>query len=326
MVIEIESDLFFNEEFFDEIDQLFDFFIKNRYNYYIDDEIIFKSQWLLGARKSKNEFLQKSFANSAYITTDDKLTISSKNEEKENRLTLKDGLIYLSNPILVFIENSYYDSKCYKGIFSKFESAEKLLFFNTNRWLEYRNCGGKDGVKNQINLELKRYRKETLDNHKYLRAIIILDSDKRFPSDDDNYYEDFINYFELKGIKIHILEKREIENYLPLIIFERETNVSDDAITALKELDENQLDYYDYEKGFKINSRKKLLPLFENISDKNYEILKSGFDNKDFRTKREIPKLFLSNSITKEMLLDRCRHQNDPKELENIIEKINGLL
>jgi hypothetical protein len=165
-----------------------------------------------------------------------------------------------------------------------------------------------------------------LENHKYVRAIIIKDSDKKTPTDVMNH-GDFIDYFTSKSIFVHTLEKREIENYLPLKILESKVDkIGLDKINALKDFSPLQLDYYDYEKGFKIDSKKKLDEFHIHISDDNYSSLRLGLDKASFRTKKEIPKLFYHHSITKELLLERCKHQDRPKELELLIEKINEFL
>ena len=326
MIVEIETSLFFDNSKHNDLDKFFDFFIENRYDFYVDDEKIFKSEWNIGARKSKKDFLKKSFVNSAYLPLGRRLKIGTTNNDLDNEFTLADGYIFLNAPVLVFMENSYYDGKCYLGLLSKFKSADRINEFYRKRWLEFKNCGGKNGAINQINAILKAYRKEALENHKYLKAILIIDSDKKTPTDTVNN-DDFIQYFTSKNICVHTLEKREIENYLPMEALESQVEkISLEKLNALKDLTPIQLDYYDYEKGFNTNSKRKLNDLYKDISDGNYTLLKQGLDKAGFRTKGEIPKLFYHHSITKELLLERCEHQNTPKELERLIEKINELL
>ncbi len=326
MVIEIETSLFFDNQCYSKLDKLFDFFIENRYEFYVVDEDIFKSEWNIGARKDKKDFLKKNFVSSAYRTNGKRLKIGTENNDSDNIFTLYDGYIFLDAPVLIFIENSYYDGKCYLGLLSKFKSADKITEFYNKRWLEFKNCGGKDGAINQVNAVLKTFRKEALENHKYVRAILIKDSDKKTPTDVVNH-DEFIDYFTSKNIIVHTLEKREIENYLPLDTLESQVEkIGLEKINALKDFSPLQLDYYDYEKGFNINSKKKLDEFYEDISGDNYESLKLGLSKAGFRTKSEIPKLFYHHSITKELLLERCKHQDTPKELEILIEKINELL
>ena len=64
--------------------------------------------------------------------------------------------------------------------------------------------------------------------------------------------------------------------------------------------------------------------LFDNISEQD----KTLFRKEDLKKinssnfKNEFPKLFLSDKVTKEGLLERTKYQSDPNELKNILKKI----
>lgn len=326
MVIKLASSLFFEPTYFDELDVILKLFIDNRYDLYIDDPDITEKGWIEGVRPTsvKKEFIKEALIKSAQQNKVN-ITLEEKNDISNSIYSLKDGMIFLSNSALVFMENANSDQKFIRGILQKFEKGKKAFTFYKNRWLEFRHCGGKTDITNQINQELRKYRNEALSNLNYLKAIVICDSDRKYPNEELKL-DDLISYCSENKITLHILEKREIENYLPLEILEDSDFIENNKLNALSALSPEQQDYFDMESGFNINSQKKLHPFFEDIESENYKLLIKGFNCKEFKSKIEFPKMFLSDALTKKMLLEKCSHQKDPKELENIINKINDLL
>ncbi|WP_054851065.1 hypothetical protein [Olleya sp. ITB9] len=326
MIVKLASPLFFDPNYFEEIDGFLKLFIENRYELLVDNPDITEKGWIEGVRPTSaiQDFIKEALVNSVNLGKEDVLL--NENNDIENKVySLKDGMIFLSGSVLIFMENANNDQKFIRGILQKIETGEKAFSFYKKRWLEFRHCGGKDDIVNQINQELRKYRNEELDNCNYLKAIVICDSDRKYPNETLEL-DKLINHCTDNKIKLHVLEKREIENYIPLEMLETNENIDKNKVNSLKELTPEQQDFYDLEKGFNIDSRKKLHPLFEDISNENYRHLIKGLHTTKFRTKTELPKMFLSEFLTKKMLLDKCKHQNTPKELENIIEKINDLL
>ncbi len=115
------------------------------------------------------------------------------------------------------------------------------------------------------------------------------------------------------------MQKREIENYLPLSVLATLTDKKE-VFEAYKQLNPAQQDFYDMEKGF---DGKNEIPndcdgLWDNIDKKkpNFQHLRYGFCGKNGKSLLET--LFENQVlITKEGLLERCKStgQNELKEL-----------
>jgi hypothetical protein len=326
MIIKIASSLFLEPSYFDELDDILKLFIKNRYDLYIDNPDITETGWIEGVRptSTKREFIKEALVSSVQLNKFN-ITLDEQNDVERNIYSLKDGIIFLSGSALVFMENANSDQKFIRGILPKFKNGIKAFTYYKNRWLEFRHCGGKNDIINQINQELRKYRNEELNNINYLKAIVISDSDRKYPNEPIDL-DNLVNYCSENKIKLHILEKKEIENYLPIDLLEKSEFIDNNKLNAFKSLTPEQQDFFDMEKGFNIDSPKKLHPFFKGIEPENYKLLIKGFNSREFKTKTELPKMFLSDGLTKKMLLDKCIHQTDPKELENIIDKINSLL
>lgn len=328
MIIDFDSNLYRDPRNFDKLDKILDLIISDRHEGIIKDFTIEDTEWFKDARSIKKDFIKELLIKSASSNKEPNFILSDKNEVESNIFTLIDGLIFLENKVLIFLENSYNDEKFIRSLFSKFKEGERSNTFLKKGWIEIKNCAGSGGVVKQIYAELRKYRDRELENHKYIKAFVLIDSDKKYPL----HYVDksqIINCCKEFNIDLHILEKREMENYLPISILELDKNVESDKIEALKSLSDVQLDYYDLDEGFDVTSINQLHGkynnLYKGISSKVFKELRTGLKNKDFNTKNKIPELFLKNELTSNELIDKCRHQNNPNELIDIIKKIDKL-
>ncbi len=161
-----------------------------------------------------------------------------------------------------------------------------------------------------------------------MRCFVILDSDRYYFAmplkPDKKKVED---YLIAHTIPNHILEKREMENYMPDIVLR---TFNDDYLNLYLKLTNLQKDYFDLQKGFNKNRSDKdfninILSLYANISENDWRILKNGIKlspyDKSFKS--EFPKLFeTSPLIDKQSLLSRA----DSMELQEILNKIAALL
>ncbi len=169
-----------------------------------------------------------------------------------------------------------------------------------------------------------------------MRVIVIIDSDRQFPK--MQFKPDkqkIIDFCVQNEIKYHILEKREMENYIPDKVIDYiafETN--NEYLKAYLNLLPIAKDFFDIEKGF-YNKNYNKLPeevkaLFKN--DDNFKLFRKKWENKKFYRngkmsfKSEFPKLFEHKNVTQQSLLDRVKHQKNKNELQEILSKINELL
>ena len=129
------------------------------------------------------------------------------------------------------------------------KKSKKIKRFKDENWLKYENGGGADNIPNTIISILSSFERLPKSNHNYLRAIVILDSDRQYvgmPLKNDK--QKIIDFCKMNEIKYHILEKREMENYIPNEVFDemrRKDETTLEQINLLKKAKSICLDAYD---------------------------------------------------------------------------------
>ena len=235
--------------------------------------------------------------------------------------------------ILENIENDAYFIRALIKNFKK--KGEKIKQHLSEDWLKF-DMGGGSTIPNVIRSEKQRFEnnkgKFPKESHIYLRYFVLIDSDKKYPNailNDDK--QKLIKLLENNNIKYHILEKREIENYMPDIVFS-EIQGDQKYIKVYLDLEPVQKDYFDIEKGF--DTKYQQLPLevqklYESVSDTNKEIFRKNkldmidSNGEKLSFKSNFPKLFQDcNNINQENLQARC----GTSELKEILDKIAELL
>ncbi|MDQ6531063.1 hypothetical protein [Flavobacterium sp. LHD-85] len=332
MIVHINSAAFNVESNFQKLNHMFAFFEDEKHTLFLNEDIS-ESEWVNNASKITKKFCEIEFKNGAYsIEAEVDLRIGNENDLENNIYSVFDGYILLQNNPIIFVENATSDGLFLYSIFNNFTECDKINKNFKNRWIEVRGVGGKNEFKKGINNELRKFRKENLPNEKYLRAIVIVDSDKKYPHESlSNTHNDIINYCNEKKIKYHVLEKREIENYLPIEVF-NDFPHNHPIVKSYLNLNSKQQSYYDFQDGFKGRAIKtfdiNIQDLFAGISTDDEKYLRVGFDRsiKDFFSKKAFPLLFKHARISRETLLKNCNMQNDPEELIQIIKKLEHLL
>jgi hypothetical protein len=260
------------------------------------------------------------------------------------------------------LENNKNDSQFITAIITHFGSIDgknKAQEHLNNGWLQFENAGGCSNIPNFVEGFLERFRKIANKNNRkisdYFRGIIIIDSDKEFESQSSKH-DDLIsklNGLGINALKIHILEKRMMENYLVKEVFEdiqRQHAVQNNVdlkewLEVFLNLNDKQLNYINISDGFPpkkdkydgSGSRKpvvnEILTLFAlSLNDVNFQKLDKGFKFQGFDErgnlkiggsfKQEFPDLFRKPIINKQSL--EARDCNG--ELQRISDKINQLL
>lgn len=284
--------------------------------------------------------------------------ISCKNSIESKQFNLQQAIRYFNTPVFLVIENSLNDSYFLKSTFRFFDieysKQSRLLEFIDNDWIQFVNAGGWSNIKNYIEGRKKSlekfcslYGKSEWD---FIRCFVLMDSDKKFPTDVLLDREKLKTELESLGIKVHILKKRAMENYMPDEVIEHlpeihtKYNPFTHWINVYKTLSSEQKDFLNYQKGFPkkriiennkenvVNKeRSEQIQQIQNhypissISDTNYNILDDGFQPPKF--KDEFPKLFEnSHHVYKDSLLKREGGTNEANEFKEIVQKINSLL
>lgn len=284
--------------------------------------------------------------------------ISIKNSVEPKEFNLQQAIRYFNTPIFLIIENSLNDSYFLKSIFRFFDveysKQSRILEFIDNDWIQFVNAGGWSNIKNYVEGRKKSlekfcslYEKNEWD---FIRCFALMDSDKNYPKQILPEREKLKTELESIGIKVHILNKRAMENYMPDEVIENlptidsKYNPFTQWINVYKTLSSEQKDFLSYQKGFskkriiendkeRVVNKERIEQIQEiqdhyptsSISNANYNVLDDGFQPPKF--KDEFPKLFDNNHyVYKDTLLKREGGTNETNEFREIIQKINSLL
>ncbi|MVW81854.1 hypothetical protein [Elizabethkingia anophelis] len=302
MIVKIRSELFNDESCIGKVDTVLDLITRRRYDLFLDDEDIMNSHWIGEARGGTIDFLKEALSMTIQSSHKPDIELSLNEDIKNKVFSIDKGLKFLEEKVFILVENSYYDQFFIKGLILKFKKkSKKIKKFLDNSWIKFENCGGKNNTNNTISSLLSIY-ENIGDDHNYLKAIVFLDSDKKSKDDSDASriadLEKIIEFCNPHNIMWHILEKREMENYLPIEVLEGISELNQEEFKNLKKMPVDERDFFDIEK----------------LSTSTY------------KTKRELPKIFIEDFLTQEMLTSICVHQDNKEELQEILNKINSLL
>jgi len=300
MVIKINSSLFNEEDCVNKIDTILGLVLHRRYELFFDDEdVLENSFWINEARTNYKELLFESFVHTIEGSIKYDVEINEKDDISNKQYSIDNGIIFLEGKVLIFLENAKYDSYFIKGLISNFKNqGKKIQRFLDKRWAAFENCGGKGNVINQISHILSTYDNESLESYNYLRAVLIIDSDRKYKDEEYRDENGIVKFCEDNNISMHILEKREMENYLPMRLYENIDLLNQSELEKFKKLTFDERDYFD----------------MENLSTRVY------------LTKKNFPMFFDHEAMSQEMLLNQCSHQREPDELIIILKKITSLL
>jgi hypothetical protein len=257
-----------------------------------------------------------------------------------DHFSLTEALAFLSQNFEIVLENSNNDSYFVEAISRNFKKrSKKIERFKKNHFLEFGNAGGVNNIENYLARKMRNFEFLPKIGSRYLRAFVLLDSDKSYPGEAKPEREALIGYLKQHNIPFHILEKREMENYLPDAAFS-EVNGDEEFILAYLRLTSVQKDYFDIEKGFPDRNRdspfgvanpekdeknREVVKLYESVENGDFEIFRkknlglAGF-------KSEFPILFSSDHVTQASMLSRVADQRNPNELADILDAITKAL
>jgi len=328
MVVEIKPDVFEDDRFYSDLRYIIDICTNEpRYDFHVDFYEIEHTNSFKKLDVDQQEviigFYNRSIINNWKFT-------HSISESSNEFYSIKEAKRLLNQPFYIFLENSFNDGyfvDCIRKYYKK--QSKKINRHKDENWLMY-EMGGGSTIDKAIESKLKSFENLPKPKHKYLRSFVLVDSDKRYPTES---YKTELNrlivFLEQNEIPFHILEKREMENYLPNEVFD-EIEDNKTFVEAFRRLSPEQKDFFDLEKGFP-NKNFDDLPneiksLYNNIDvDDKKTFRKNGIQlNGNFKS--EFPKFFESELITRENLLERCKHQENPNELPDLLKEINELL
>lgn len=345
MIYSFSNDIFTNlsEENWDLIDKIWHL-SKERHFLFIGNHdnltAIKQSEWYNRLRRTHQEQIDCQLVASINVPKS-KQKIGVAHQSTETHFSLVEAHPLLNQPLTIVLENIEYDRYFMDSLvkhfstFGRGKTPNLMSKYYKNGWLIYANGGG-NNIPNVINSAKHRFEINKIDFPKpsceYIRTFILIDSDKKYPLSDEVPMDkiQLLNFIKANS-PYHVLAKREIENYLPDIVF---TEIIDNQPfkEAFLRLNPVQKDFFDIEKGFPDKPFKDLeqpiRDLYEDVSDVDKQIFRKNecifrkSDGKKDNFKPRFSKLFESSTITRAYLEQRAHS----KELEEIIQKINDLL
>jgi hypothetical protein len=324
MWFELKADIFLESNLMDLRKLLDDLCYKRRYNVFVDIDQIENETIFDNFYPETNEVILEYY--NTYNNDSPQNVIIVSNEQGD--FTLDEAIIYINEKFELVLENDKYDGEFFNCLLREFKGKSKTINrFKENNWFEYKNTGGATGIINTLEQKINHF-----GNSKFLKCFVLVDSDLEYPQIENHKRKSLIVFCEQNNIPLHIFQKREIENYLPLDVFET-INISNSFIKTyidIDKLDNTQRDFIDIEKGL-VKSRRnwgkenqEVLNLFQNLSDNEFENLRNGLSGEFENFKRDYSQLF--KKATQKGLIERTKHQENPNEIKDILDKITALL
>jgi hypothetical protein len=331
MVIEIKAELFEDKSEIINLKFLIQLcFYLNRYTLYSDYSLILNSENFLSLDSIDQELLIQSFNEIIQGGLQPQIIISKNSDDVF--FCTNEAIKYLSQPVSIILENSLNDSYFMSAIIKHFDDSLVIKRHINNNWIQFDNAGGATNIINLIDGKLNSYLNwpKKIKN-KYLKCFVVFDSDKLSPQKELKIDKTNCKEYLIKNKVIHhILQKREMENYLPDDVI---NNIADDYLKLYLKLTSIQKDYFDIQKGFQKNRSDKnndsdILDLYKDLTDQDWISLKNGLKlapyDKSFKS--EFPKLFKDKLINRKNLESRLNTTSSPNELEEIIIKTLSLI
>lgn len=332
---------------------------KHRYELKVTDEEVLSSDSFAVLTKTDQKVIEESLIDSIRSSSDDADCDVMAGGEIENSgkiFSPTEAIVYLLQPLSIILENGLNDSHFMKAIFQLFDTTGSLINRVNEGWIRFENAGGCSNVKNFLTARIKSFG----DRQKFLNCFVLLDGDRRYPSDPepDIKYKKLKETLESWDVDYHILEKRCMENYMPDEAMDSFANEKTQSwLMAYHTLTPQQKDCYSIAEGFEkditkeqksnVRRRESLLTtkdvgrrkksyvrgylqaneqlFYTGVSNGNFLHLEKGLQIKDFKVK--FPEKFDDTTVTyKTNLLNRTCHQKDPLELEHIVGSICSMI
>ncbi len=332
--------------------------IKKCYEMLIDDSDILLSDYVKGMGENDARIFELAFTQNMTSSAkcDCEISKSGENEIKRKIFTREEAIVYLLQPLSLLVENNVNDAHFLRALFREYSTQDSLKTAESNNELQFVNAGGCTNVERFLKAQVAHYNGKI----KFLRYWVLLDGDKRYPTDVVSKYDKVVSKLIDWNVDFHILTKRSMENYMPDdAIAMMRSGANKDWINAYMSLSDEQKDYLNIAGGFyedlstenkamvkkkekkhsnKDKNKKKVSfvrpflstsqsRLYNNLSPAHFKALERSFQLPIAGSFKEAFPTYFSNPIvTKRRLENRVSKQDNPNELQEIVESIQKLL
>ena len=347
MNILIENDIFENANTHDEqlelLHLLYLIWDRHRYTLMLNADVQ-NCQSIKDWSDNDKEILNGCFIKSVVesLNADCIISKDGTNIYDEKIFTTAEGVKYLSQPLSIIVENSLNDAHFVRAIMRCYDSSGILLVHDQEYWLKFENAGGCTNVINFIEGCINQYGKP-----KFLKCFVLLDGDKYYAGETQTKYDTLKEKLDSWNINYHILEKRCMENYMPVRAIP-DTQTSHQWKLAYMSLSPKQRDFINIGEGFygdltvcqkqELADKEKLkggiIRFFRNgdiedfyssVSDGNFNHLCRGIGISNYKT--EFPKYFDDTDNVNKIAFDELTaHQENRNELKDIVVTLRSLI
>lgn len=261
------------------------------------------------------------------------------NPRRDNEFNLGEAEAYLNQKVAILLENSLNDEHFIQALIKYISNNPALKQYAKNKFFAFDNAGGCTNITNFLTGKFKEYEHLPKGGNRYYRCFVLVDSDRSSPDEAiDKHHTATVKFLRENNVSYHILEKRAMENYLPIPVFESfRGSTTNDWIDAFVNLNATQQDFFKIPVGFskknadqtprftRTELRAEVQALYHDVTDENYRKLDTGLQLGNF--KANFPKKFTErHEVHRTSLLERTQHQDDSEELEHILDKIAALI
>lgn len=332
---------------------------KNRYELKIADGDILFTESFNNLMQSDRDVIERTIAMdivSSSSSCDCEVKTGGDKEDTLKVFSAEEAIIYLLQPQSVILENGLNDSHFMNAVFELFDPSGTLSHYVKEGWIRYENAGGCLNVRNFLQARIQQYG----GKQKFLRSFVLLDGDRRYPTDNkaDEKYRTLKDKLDAWKVGYHVLEKRCMENYMPDEAMRTVAGTAhQDWVNAYMMLTPEQKDFLSIAEGFETDitkEEKKVVrakemqltskdkkrrkksyvrgyltleeqQFYASVSRGNFLHLEKGLKIKSFKVK--YPEQFGNTAVTyRANLLSRTRHQRDPQELSHIAQSILAVI
>lgn len=310
------------------LDDILRFFETGRHQWVIDDiEAIEHSQWVerAGERHGARilELLQKTATDAAYGAP--RPTIEIVIGIEAGHVPPSAAWDVMSRPAYLVVENTTSDGRFLRAMIHAYDYSSLEVALR-ERWLELDQAGGAGEIPKRVAALLRK----PFADRRRLQALV--DSDRLYPDHDSPTVQAMRALEQEHAIVVHILHKRDTENYLPLDAiahFKHENRRFHRAYEAFCRLRPEQQDHFDMKSGFEANIEGEVsaptgqASLFAGLRQPVMRSLVGGFGRGCgcwFETSDDrVP-----HYITRSTLEARC--STKPGELPAILARVEAML
>ncbi len=313
--------------------------IRKKHSILLDADDMEDITWL---NDSDRMIIEDSFAAGSIgdpVAPDCEVIHNAANIHHAKQFDVAEAIRYVDTPLEIILENGTNDSPFVLAII-KFHLpyrdniqdaySEERIVFGTG--------GGCTNIENYLRGKLHQRGGRT----KFLRYFVIVDGDKRFPEQEIKKYDNLIAFLRSINVEFHILEKRCMENYLPIESYPKSSE-NQRWLNSFKSLNNHQRDFFNISGGFRgdvPDSKKKLISadgsnirsllppeqqnFYSDVLDTNFSILSDGYPLPSFKS--SFPKGYEYSTTNRVTFDSIVSHQSNPDELKDIASTIHRLL